>query len=419
MRILLVNHYAAPPSEPGGTRHFTLARELMALGHQVTIAASSFDHLGRGNRLPDGIAARAEVLDGVPFLWLNTPRYAGNGPGRLWNMLVFARAVRRQLPRYLDPAPEVVVGSSPHLFGARAALDLARRAGVPFVLELRDVWPQSLVDVMDVPAWHPLIWHMERVERQLYRGSAHIISLLPAVAGRVSSRGGADTPITWVSNGIDLGLVPRVQAPAGRPPFTFMYAGAHGITNALDVLVDAAALLEVRERVLGLEPAQRAQVVLVGTGPEKARLQARVQAEGIGNLTFRAPVPKREIYGLLAQADAFLVSSRDSSLWDHGISFNKIFDFMAMARPVVAGLAAANNPIQEADAGLTVAPGSAAAMADGMLRLMAAGPEARWAMALRGRAAVEARFDFRILARRFEGALLAALAGAPGRAHAS
>jgi glycosyltransferase involved in cell wall biosynthesis len=412
MNILIINHYATPPSRPGGTRHFSLAKALMALGHRVTLVASAFDHLTRTSCLAPGEGSRMEDVDGVTFLWLATPAYQGNGAGRLWSMLVFARAVERLGPGWAH-RPEVIVGSSPHLFGARGGLRLARRLGVPFVLEIRDVWPQSLIDVMDVPRWHPVIWLMERVERELYRQADHIITLLPAVAERVAARGGQSRAITWVSNGIDLSLVPEVGEPREQGDFTFMYAGSHGVTNALDVVLDAAAILQARPR-----PGRRTQVVMVGTGPEKPRLQARARAEGLTNLTFLPPVPKREIYGLLAEADAFLVSSRDSTLWQHGISFNKLYDFMAMTRPAVVGLRCPNNPIAEAGSGLTVAPGDAAAMAEAMLHLVAAGPEARRAMALRGRAHVEAQYDFRALARRFEGALLAAVATGR-RAHAS
>ena len=418
MKILLVNAYATPPSEPGGTRHFSLAKALTELGHEVVIAASSFDHLTRTHRLGRREKFRKEVREGVTFLWLGTPTYHGNGAGRFWNMLAFAHAVRRRLPDHLACRPDVVVGSSPHLFGAKAGLRLAQRLGVPFVLELRDVWPQSLIDVMDVPQWHPVIWLMERVERELYHKADHIITLLPAVADRVAGRGGDARAITWVSNGIDLSLVPQVREPAEKGPFTFMYAGAHGVTNALDVVLDAAAILQTREREK-THPPRRLRVVMVGTGPEKARLEARARKEGLENLLFLPPVPKREIYGLLAEADAFLVSSRNSTLWQHGISFNKIYDFMAMTRPAVVGLRCPNNPIAEADSGLTVAPGDAAAMAAAMTRLQEMDPGLRRAMGLRGRAHVEAHFDFRILAKRFEGALLAALASRERGAHAS
>jgi glycosyltransferase involved in cell wall biosynthesis len=161
------------------------------------------------------------------------------------------------------------------------------------------------------------------------------------------------------------------------------------------------------------------EVAMVGTGPEKARLEARVLAEGLGNVSFRPPVPKRDIYRLLAEADAFVVSSRDSPLWRYGISFNKLYDFMAMARPVVAGLCSPNNPIAEAGCGFTVPPGNPGALAEAMARLADAGPEACRAMALKGRAHVEAHFEIQGLARRFEGALLESLGARPRRVHAS
>jgi glycosyltransferase involved in cell wall biosynthesis len=217
-----------------------------------------------------------------------------------------------------------------------------------------------------------------------------------------------------VPNGIDLGLVPPVPEAGDGPPFTFMYAGSHGITNALDVLLDAV----VRLRDRGGWPPGRARLVFLGTGPEKPRLEDRVRAEAIPGVEFRPPVPKREVFQVLAEADAFLVSARPSNLWRHGISFNKLFDFMAVGRPTVIGMDCPGNPIEEAGCGLTVRPGDPEAMADGMARLLAMPPEARRDLGRRGRACVEARFDMRILAARFAGALDMALAARAGRSHA-
>ena len=416
MKILMINHYAFPPSQPGGTRHFSLAKALIAMGHPTTVVASAFDHITRTDRLAPGEALRAEVHGGVPFLWLHTPGYHGSGgPARFWNMLVFARAVEHHLLPHLDGRPDLIVGSSPHLFAAQAGLRLARRLKVPFVLEIRDVWPQSLVDVMGVPSWHPVVWVMERIERELYREADHIITLLPGIGSRVEAKGGDPRAVTWVSNGIDLSLLPPVRASEDRDPFTFMYAGSHGQTNALEVMVEAAALLQARAARLP----KRLKLVLMGTGPEKPRLQAQARALGLANLEFRDPVPKLEVYGALAQADAFWASTHASRLWQHGISFNKLFDFMAMARPTVIGLDCPNNPIAEAECGITVRPGDAEALAEGMAQLVALAPEARREMGLRARNQVAERYDSRILAARFEAALQTAVAFRQGRAHAS
>jgi glycosyltransferase involved in cell wall biosynthesis len=419
MKILLVNHYALPPTQPGGTRHHLLAKGLIALGHQPTIVASGFDHVTRADRLEPGERCRRERHAGVPFLWLRTPAYQGNATAaRYWNMRAFGRAVER-LGTMLEAKPDVVVGSSPHLFGARAALRLARGLQVPFVLELRDVWPQSLVDVMGIPRWHPVIWLMSRIERELYRSSSHLITLLPGVGPRVAALGGDPDAMTWISNGIDLSLVPPVRPPEERELFTFMYAGAHGRTNALDILLDAAARLQARQDRLP----RRFQLVLLGTGPEKPKLQARAETLGLRCVSFLPPVPKREVYGTLAGADAFCVSGRRSPLWDHGISFNKLYDFMAMARPTVIGLDAPGNPIAQSGGGIVVDSGDPEAMAAGMERLLTMAPGARWELARRAREHVEAHCDSRVLARRLEQALLTALAAAPRigtwRTHAS
>ncbi len=415
MNILLVNPYALAPDQPGGTRHFSLARALARMGHSVVIAASGFDHLTRTASVPPGEPARREAREGVAFVRLRTPPYRGNGAGRLWNMLAFARSVGTVLPRYLGARPDVVVGSSPHPFGARAALHLARRLGVPFVLEIRDVWPQSLTDVMGVSPRHPVVWVLERIERELYRGADHIVTLLPRVAGRVAERGGDPGAITWVPNGIDLAMVPPVAEPRDGDTFTVMYAGSHGVTNALDVLVDAAAILQARAPRLP----KRLALVMVGTGPEKPRLEARARSLGLANLAFRPPVPKRDVYALLAQADAFWVSSADAGLWEHGISFNKLYDFMAMGRPTVIGVRCSTNPILLSGGGLTVLPGSAQAMAEGIERLLAAGHGRRLAMGAKARNFVEANFDMRRLAEAFESALLETLGPGRGGAHAS
>ena len=414
MKILMVNHYALAPHEYGGTRHFSLAKGLIRRGHEVVVVASSFDHDTRVDRLAPGLGWRKEILDGVPFLWLKTPGYQGNGAARLWDMLAFSRALRRHALAQTWARPDVILGSSPHPFAARTCLGLAQDLGVPFVLEIRDVWPQSLVEVMGVPRHHPLIWVLSRIERELYRGAAHIVTLLPSVARRVVQRGGDPSAITWVSNGIDLDMVPRPAPPEPRDTFTVIYPGSLGVSNALDPMVDAAILLQAREARLPL----KADLVLMGHGPEKERIQARVAAAGLRNFRFLPPVAKRDVYGVLAGADAFWSSSWATGLWEHGISFNKLFDFMAMARPTVIALEAPNNPIAEAGAGLTVAPGDPAALADGVERLMGLSAQERWAMGSRGRAHVEAHFDAKVLAATLERALLEACGRSHGRAHA-
>ena len=142
--------------------------------------ASSFDHTTRREaHLRPGEGYRVEFVDGVRFLWLRTPPYSGNTVGRIWNMLVFGFRVWRGTGWGPIERPDVIVGSSPHLFAALAAERVAARLSVPFVLEVRDLWPQTFVDVDGYSRHHPFVALLERIERYLYRSARDLEDLLP------------------------------------------------------------------------------------------------------------------------------------------------------------------------------------------------------------------------------------------------
>jgi glycosyltransferase involved in cell wall biosynthesis len=407
MRVWIVNQYAVPPSQAGITRHHTLASELIRRGHEVTLVASSFDHVTRTEtRLAAGEAARVETHAGVPFVWLRTPPYQGNSVKRMANMAHFAARVEWTLPRLGLDRPEVIIGSSPHLFGAWAAERLAARWGVPFVLEVRDLWPQSLVELGNVPADHPVVRLLERLERHLYRRAVRILALLPGAAEHLVAKGASPSAVVHLPNGADLSVSPPPEPPKATARFTAVYAGTHGLANGLDGLIDAAALLHAEG--LGEKLAMR----FIGDGPDKARLAERARALGLDWVSFEPPVPKARVHEVLQEADAFLVTMHAVGLYRYGISFNKLYDYMAAGRPTVLGANASNNPIAEAGAGLSVPAGDAAAYAEAIKTLMAMTPAERWEMGQRGRSAVERHHDFRRLAETLESTLLDVL-GAP------
>lgn len=405
MNVWLVNQYAIPPTQPGITRHFTFAAALNRRGHDVTLIASSFDHVTRKEtRLEPGEKSRLETIDGVRFLWLRSPPYEGNTKQRVWNMLVFARRVwRRQGTHQLAP-PDVIVGSSPHLFGALAAWRVARAMGVPFVLEVRDLWPETLIEGSNIRRDHPVVRALAWIERTLYRNAARIITLWPKSPPYIAERGGAPDHIEWIPNGVTLEEI-RAQPPGARTgPLTAMYLGAHGLLNSLHTVVEAAALLHAQGY------ADKIRFRFVGDGPRKPELMQQAQRAGLdGMVRFDPPVPKRSVDDLMAEADIFIMPLHPGGLFRWGISPNKLFDYMAAARPVVSVVDAAANPVVEADAGLAVPAADAAALAEAIKKLLALSPEERWEMGLRGRRYVETHHDMARLAERFEACLQSAI----------
>lgn len=400
MRVWLVNHYALPPSEPGGARHYTLAREMIRNGHEVTVISSSFNHAtGRQMSCAKEKLVTFQVLGGVPFLILRAPAYHSN-VARLWNMFVFAFELWFGLGTRRMPKPDIVIGSSLTLFAAFSAERLARRMGVPFVLEIRDLWPQTLID-MGVSANHPAVLAFGMIERYLYRESDKIVTLLPNASEYMVSRGAQPDKIAWIPNGVDLEMMQAPHAPKRSEPFTILYAGSHGLSDALDSVLDAAAILD--KRAPG-----RFFFRFVGDGPSKAGLRRRVETEGLSNVRFDPPVLKREIFSLFNEADAFIITAKKTDLYRYGISPNKLHEYMAAARPTIFAGISHNNPISDAGAGLTVPPEDPAAIAGAAETLAALSIEGRWNIGLCARRYVEEHHDFAKLARRLEQVLQSA-----------
>lgn len=403
--LIWVNQFALLPADGGGTRHFEVGRELVGLGWDVTIVASDYHLLKRTYTRrsgPDDRAPVAESVEGVNFRWLWAAPYQHNDWRRARNWLSFHRSVRAAHTAL--PRADVVIGSSPQLFAASAAERLARRRGTPFVLEVRDLWPESLVAAggRKGPAYHALA----RVASRLYERAERIIVLAGGSATYLAERGIDPDKIVHVPNGVDVHLVrprateppaPAVESPKGHER-TLVYAGAHGPANGLDVVLDAGALLAARNTPV--------RFMLVGDGPAKAALGADAERRGLRNVEFRAPVPKQELATLLAGADGGLMLLRDSPLFAFAVSPNKLFDYLAAGIPVVCNVPGEVGALlAESGGGLQADDASGAALARAVERLLDVPPATRREMGRSGRAWVERTHSREVLGRRLDDAL--------------
>lgn len=175
--VWIVNHYAAAPDVPAGTRHYDLGRVLVARGHRVTIFAAGRSHLtGREIRVTGRRLTRREWLDGVQFVWLRTSPYHGNTWRRQLNMLSFVVVFLVVQTRSLRP--DVVIGSTVHPFAAFAAWLAARLRGATFVFEIRDLWPQTLIDLGAMRPGSPGERLLRTLESFLVRRAAAVVTLL-------------------------------------------------------------------------------------------------------------------------------------------------------------------------------------------------------------------------------------------------
>lgn len=398
--VWILNHYAQEPGGPGGTRHFSLARHLPASGWKATIIAASTDHVTGRQRLGDGEMKVTETVDGVPFLWLRARGYSGNGTDRILNMLDYTRAVlKRDALAGLEP-PDAIIGSSVHPLAAWAARRLARRHCVPFLFEVRDLWPQTLIDMGRISTRHPAAIALRRLERSLYRSASRIIVLLPQADEYIAPLGIAKERIVWIPNGVDLAHFPPAERRTSRDRFTLMYFGAHGQANSLTDVLSAMRIVQSDPAGAGI------MLRLFGRGPEKADLMRVAEEMGLRNVRFEDAVAKSRIPEIADEADAFIMATKNlPGLYRFGVSMNKIFDYMATGRPTVVALAASNNPVAEAGAGIAVPPENPEALAAAILEFSSLSPEQRHEMGHAGRRHVEEHYAMEKLSARLAAAL--------------
>ena len=407
MNLWIVNHYAGRPIDRmGGSRHSSLASNLSRFGWKTTILAASTNHRTRVQRSED--TESAQTSDSVTWRLIKSPNYAAHGILRVWNIVVFS--LRLLLPRSTNDlaTPDVVIGSTVHPFAAWSALRLARRNKAPFVFEVRDLWPETLIDMGAIKRNGLPARLLRALERHLYKNSALIITTMPAAFDYIEQFGIERDHVVWISNGADLEGF-SITPPPMNSQFQFLYFGAHGSANDLETILDA----------FGIATRQNADPMtlrLVGDGPLKPHLIQHAVELGLdGRVFFDPQVPKFQIPELSRTADALVVSLLPLDLYRFGISLNKIYDYLASARPILFGGDPINNPVDEAKAGVCRKKNEASEIAEGMLKLVRSNFEQRAAWGSNGYKHAEQNYSYLRLAEKLNRCLETVVDHAPCR----
>jgi len=389
MNIWILNHYAVTPDLPGGTRHFDFGKELVKRGYKVTIFASSFHYsLLKETKEYKENDYIVEDYEGVRFVWLKTFPYSRNDWKRVINMLSYSIRAYKVAKRLNIEKPDIIIGSSVHLFAVFTAYLLSKKYKTPFIMEVRDLWPQTLID-MGVPKWHPFVILLGILEKFLYKKADKIIVLLPKANEYIEKLDIPSEKIVWITNGVDLGRfnfdIDNNDLRHDKKGFIITYTGAIGKVNNLDILLEAAEILK--------EGYSEIKFLLVGDGPEKERLVMIIGEKNLNNIEFNKAVPKREMAKIIYKSDALILLLRNSSLYRYGISLNKLFDYLASGKPIIFSSNSINNPVEEARAGITVPPDNPQELANAIIKLYKMSPEERKEIGMNGRRYVEKHYS--------------------------
>ncbi len=411
MRILYFHQYFATRRSATGTRSFELARRFAARGHAVTIVSSAA--LLPRDEGP-GVVGLCPVvrdrLEGIDLVLLNVP-YSNyfSYPLRLAAFSAFTAGA--SLAGVLLGRPDLVYATSPPLTIGIPGLIAARVRRVPFVFEVRDLWPEYPI-AMGVLRSAPLIGAARWLERTLYRCADRVVVLSETAVDTLVGQGVPKDKLILAPNSSDLDLFRPDHADEGfrsahglEGKFVAVYAGAMGAANGVDQLVDAMAVLQrAGERDVA--------AVAVGDGSERSRLEARVRELGLDNLLLLPPVAKEQVAGLVGAADAALELLADYPAFESA-SPNKFFDGLAAGKPVIVNVGGwLRRLVEENAAGLYVPADDPAALAAALVAF-AREPELTRRMGVHARRLAEREFDRDVVAGRLCAALESAAHSRP------
>lgn len=388
MHTVLIHQAFVSPNEPGGTRHYELARHCAEQGHSFTIVASDHSYLTGRRTTARSQLVTEQDLDGVRVLRVYT--YPSLHQSFVWRVVAFLSFMLTSIVGALQAGPiDLVVGTSPPIFQAVSAWLVAAIRRRPFLLEIRDLWPEFAIGmgVLTNPA---LIVLSRWLERFLYNRATHLLVNSPAYRDYLISLGMPPEKVTLIANGVDVSMFDPAaggeqfrQAWGLGDQFVVTYAGALGQANDIPTILRAAERLKQLPQV---------RFLLVGDGKERANLEAQVRQHSLTNVLFTGSRPKSEMREVLAASDACLATLQDIPMFRTTYP-NKIFDYMAAGRPTVLAIdGVIRQVIEAANGGIFVPPGDDLALAAAVERLYANREEAQ-RMGRSARAYVTEHFD--------------------------
>ena len=372
MNILLINHYAGSNKHGMEYRPYYLAKEWVNNGHNVTIVAASFSHV-RSIQPNINQLWTEENVDGIRYIWLQTPKYQGNGFGRVKNMLTFIRLLYKFKNKLIQVSnPDVVIASSTYPLDIFPANSIAKKTKAQLIYEVHDLWPLSPMILGNMSPYHPFIVTMQIAENFAYKNCDKVVSLLPKALSHMEKHGLSKEKFYYIPNGINLGewkaeveeipkeLKERIEDLRNKGYFLLGYAGSHGVANALKYLIEA--MKEVNSEKIAL--------ILVGKGVEKENLIQQARKLKLNNVYFFDFIPKKSIPSFLKEMDVLYIGLDKSPQYQCGVRPNKLFDDMIAKKPILHATAAGNDLVKESGCGLSIEPENPLAIVSGLKNLM-------------------------------------------------
>lgn len=393
MDIWLINHYAVPPQYYPLARQTYFAKYLMEKGHTVTIFAASTVHNSDKNLITDGSPWREETVDGVHYVYIKCVDYQGNGMKRIYNICEFAWKLPGVCKHF--PKPDAIVATSMPPTSCAMGIHLARKYHCRGVGEVADLWPESIVAFGIAGPHNPAVIALRWLEKWIYKKSDAMVFTMEGAYDYIVEQGWEKeiprSKVYHINNGVDLEKFDhnrdtyRLEDPDLDDPgiFKVVYTGSIRQANSLGQIVDAAKALT--------DP--KIKLLIWGGGDDVPVLEQRVRDEGLTNIVFKGKVDKKYIPSIVSRADLTLLHWQMNGLLKYGISYNKLFEYLAAGHPVFSTIQTPYSIVERYDCGAETAGFTAEDFAAGIERLAHLSPENHMRLGANARKAAE-EYDF-------------------------
>lgn len=362
--IWILNHYAT--STYG--RHYKLGFNLSKRGYSVKLFAASTHHGSGKNRITNSKEYIVDEAGDLPCIFVRTRDYSGNSRARVGNMIDYAWRIMSVSKSFDTEKPDVIYASSVHPLTWLSGYFLAKRYNAKFIAETRDLWPETLVAMGRIEKKSVPARILYSLEKFIYTKADRLIFTMPGGRDYVKSLGIDTSKVAYINNGVDLEEfyynqrehVFRDKDLDQPNTFKVVYAGSMGQANALNYLVEAAEIIQRR----GIHDIM---FILFGDGYQRVELQAFTEEKGLTNVQFKGSIEKKLIPSVLSRADLNVFTGQHISLYNYGLSLNKMFEYFASGKPTISNIECGYDLLEEYRCGVTVRGGSAEALADGIL----------------------------------------------------
>lgn len=399
-KVWLVSHYAMPPHLEVRIKTIRYAQILQERGYDVLLVTASTIHNTDINLITDNSLYIEKEYEGLKYVHIACSNYKGSGLKRIVNMLQFQRRFKNVMAKF--EKPDVIVADC-NCINYRGLQKFAKKYGIAFVTEVRDLWPLSIVEYMGISDKNPVIKYLNGQEKRMYKNSDAII---------FSMQGGRDyiveknwqksvdlNKIFYINNGIDVEAQERQAKENAFPDpdldddsFKVIYCGSIRKVNNVGKLIEAAELLKENRDI---------KFLIYGDGTQREELEIYCKEKRVDNVVFKGYVDKKFVPYICTKAGANIISVKQTGVSKYGVSWNKLFDYMNAGKPIISTVKVNFDLIEANECGISCENQDVSTIADAILKIKNCKKTDYDKMCYNAKQAAK-QFDFKVLTDKFE-----------------